>query len=177
MNNLFNCNKDNIYLKLKNIIDLVVFDMDLTVLDVHSHGAVSIKPLRSTEKGYDLKSITSHIVPIFKDIIPKLIDVGIKVAIATNSDDYMKGYSKDEDGNFKNISGKPLVECVLKSIFNDEIVNQFTIAAWMGNNSDIIGKNNHIARIWEIIISKETDTNIINDDDFYSTYRDSYSIY
>lgn len=75
--------------------------MDLTVLDIHTRGAVSVKPLSGSEHGYSLDSAATHIVETFKEIVPNLIKAGIKVGIATNSDSYMKGNQRDEKGDYK----------------------------------------------------------------------------
>jgi len=63
-------------------IKAVVFDMDRTIIAQHSRGAI----LESK-----LLQFLSTISPVVEVLIPYLLDKGIKVAIATLSDDF---YSK-----------------------------------------------------------------------------------
>lgn len=66
------------------------------------------------------------------------------------------------------LAGEPLVREMLKRAFkgNEEICSQFYICAWMGRESGNIGKNNHIARLWEKIIGKETNEEILDEESF-----------
>ena len=112
-------------------IKLVLFDMDLTILDIHTRGVWN----------KEISRLAKHVMPAFKTVVPELIDQGFLVGIVTFSDEAM---SKDES----EMSGTVLVKALLEEIF-PEIHEQIYIAARFPRNNEPQGKRWHLEQIQE----------------------------
>ncbi|KAK8792908.1 hypothetical protein WA158_005072 [Blastocystis sp. Blastoise] len=146
---------------LNKTINLVVFDMDLTILKSHSRGYVTYKP---TPEFFSTEDIDSLITDTFKELVPKLIDQNILIGIATYSDRDM-GSQQPKVG----IAGEELVKEVVKHAFPSnyqDIMKKIFIAAWIPNEqiSFHYGKNNHIARIWMRIKAEQQNIKMAPED-------------
>ena len=61
---------------LKNFLDVVIFDMDQTILSLHTRGAVyQTKPEGS--RSLCVEDLNSYVVPVFKELVPSLVESGI----------------------------------------------------------------------------------------------------
>ncbi len=69
---------------LKDRLDVVAFDMDQTVLNIHTRGAVYGE--KNGRRELSLEDLKKHVVPTFIEVVPQLMSKGLTVAIATNSD-------------------------------------------------------------------------------------------
>ena len=69
---------------------LVVFDLDKTILTTHTNGIVYKSP---TSEGICVDEIHKYISPAFKQLVPKLLKMGVLVGISSFTD---KSLADDE---------------------------------------------------------------------------------
>lgn len=83
-------------------IRAVMFDMDRTILSVHTKGCYT----------GSLDDLASHVSPVFLAVVPRLLDRGVHVAVVTFSDEMMvKAHSIG-------VAGEPLVRGVTERAFS-----------------------------------------------------------
>lgn len=98
----------------KDKIKLVVFDMDDTILDIHTQGF-----LPNENKGlYTVDDMVSHIMPYFLKLAPKLIDNGFYVGIATFHDRAITRVPKYKDLKAGEDVIVPMLQKALHSHYN-----------------------------------------------------------
>lgn len=102
-------------------IRVVIFDMDLTIVNQHSRGQL--------QRGAPLEAFLAKVTPDFKRLVPELYKQGFSLAIATHSDEkeveYNKYISKET-----HILGEELATTVLQRYFSPEIAESFYIVAY-----------------------------------------------
>jgi len=101
-------------------IKCVVFDMDKTLVSMHSGGS-----LPTSRLGSYVKSVS----PVCKALVPMLISSGIRIAIATFSDDlYTSGIAGFPTAEASDrISGARLTQQVLSSFLDAKTLTQIPI--------------------------------------------------
>jgi len=101
-------------------IKCVVFDMDKTLVSMHSQGSLP----RSKLDAY-IQSVS----PVCRALLPLLIKCGIRIAIATFSDDlYTSGIAGFPSSDSSDrVSGAQLTQSVLSSFLDPKVLSQIPI--------------------------------------------------
>jgi len=98
---------------------VVVFDMDQTAVSMHSRGRL---------KRSEIEQFVSKTSNDFKLIVPALAEEGIKLAIATHSDE--AEFIRDDVDKETHILGEELAREVLRRNFSQQLVKDFFIVAF-----------------------------------------------
>lgn len=99
-------------------IKVVIFDMDLTIVNQHSRGRLQRQ---------DLEAFLAKTLPDFVKLVPELHKQGFQLAIATHSDE--AEYSTKVTPELY-IIGTELATTVLQRNFEPEVANSFFIVAY-----------------------------------------------
>jgi hypothetical protein len=101
-------------------LKMVLFDMDKTLLSIHTRGFYKGK----------VDDLLEHVTKAFEILVHFLQEKGIVVGIVTFSDDMLcDGYHENHGKEHPCLSGKNLVMAILNGIFDKEIVDKIYIAA------------------------------------------------
>ena len=115
----------------------MAFDMDQTAVAQHSHG-------RLTTEGFG--NYVASAKKAFVEVVPVLLEQGVKVGIATHSDsvEYVGDVAKGT-----HLVGDDLVNALLKALFPEHIASQLFVVAYnprRRGDTDNPGKTHHIKR-------------------------------
>lgn len=101
-------------------VKCVVFDMDKTLVSMHSGGSLPMSRL---------DSYINSVSPVCKALVPLLLSAGIRVSVATFSDDLytsgVAGFPTAEAS--ERVSGARLTQKVLASFLEPKMLNQILI--------------------------------------------------